>query len=150
MAFLGLPGVLPAPDLGSAFYNSQAEVMASGEADVAGSFNLLGDPMAPVPGHAVVSAVGDNAPVRASTLLLSYPNPFNPTTNVRYYLASQGAVTIRIYNVAGQLVDTLIDGMQPAGFHTIAWTPAQLASGIYFCRLSTGTISQTRKLVLLK
>ncbi|MCU0606169.1 MAG: FG-GAP-like repeat-containing protein [Candidatus Edwardsbacteria bacterium] len=83
------------------------------------------------------------------------PNPFRRSTAVRYQLPAPGLVELSIYNAAGQIVKTLVRGSRPAGGHCAVWDgrddrgrPA--ASGIYFCRLSAGGSSDTRKMVVLQ
>ncbi|HEX5133401.1 MAG TPA: T9SS type A sorting domain-containing protein, partial [Candidatus Krumholzibacteria bacterium] len=78
------------------------------------------------------------------------PNPFNPTTQIRFALPAQSRVLLVVYNVAGQKVATLIDDTAPAGYHTVELDATGLASGVYFYRLDAGSFSQTRKMVLLK
>jgi subtilisin-like proprotein convertase family protein len=83
------------------------------------------------------------------------PNPFNPITTVSYGQPVDGDVSLRIYNVAGQLVRVLVDGPGEAGYHSAVWngrddSGAPVASGVYFCRMETETFSATAKMVLLK
>lgn len=83
-------------------------------------------------------------------LAQNHPNPFNPSTTIRYALAKAGRVTLKIYNLAGQEVTTLVEGDKAAGEHEIKWTPANLASGVYLYRLHAGDFVETKKLVLLQ
>jgi hypothetical protein len=88
-------------------------------------------------------------------LFPNYPNPFNPRTWISYQLPEQGLVSITIYNVHGQLIDTLVDAEQPPGFYRVQWDGrgpggAPAASGVYFCRLQSGFRVQTRKMILLR
>jgi hypothetical protein len=83
------------------------------------------------------------------------PNPFNPTTSITYALPRDARVALRIYNVTGQLVRTLVDGPQAAGFQSAVWDGTsdrgqQVASGVYLYRLEAGDWSQQRTMVLLK
>jgi hypothetical protein len=80
----------------------------------------------------------------------NYPNPFNPRTTIHYTIPSNDFVTLRVFDVLGNTVATLIDGNQPAGAHSIQFNASHLASGIYFYRLSIGNFSRTRKLVVTK
>ncbi|HEX5131233.1 MAG TPA: multicopper oxidase domain-containing protein, partial [Candidatus Krumholzibacteria bacterium] len=69
------------------------------------------------------------------------PNPFNPTTRIRFALPAQSRVLLVVYNVAGQKVATLIDDTAPAGYHTVELDATGLASGVYFYRLDAGSFS---------
>jgi len=68
----------------------------------------------------------------------AYPNPFNPSTAVEFSLSSPGDATISVYNTRGQLVDVIQKGYMSAGYHTAAWTPDNLPSGVYFVELRAG------------
>jgi len=97
------------------------------------------------------SGVGNNG--SAFTLKQSFPNPFNTRTTVAYSIAKAGNASLKIYNVAGQVVRTLVDGNVSAGNYTASWDgKAQdgrtASSGIYYARLVSGSQSQSRKLVL--
>ncbi|MFI5251198.1 MAG: T9SS type A sorting domain-containing protein [Bacteroidota bacterium] len=85
----------------------------------------------------------------------NYPNPFNPTTNIRYALPTDTRVTLKIYDVLGQEVVTLVDEMQSAGYKNVSWRSVNSAglsvpSGMYFYRIQAGSFTQTKKLILLK
>ncbi len=99
------------------------------------------------------SPVGiDDSPAnpREFQLKQNYPNPFNPTTIIEYSLPKSDDVSLIVYNIIGQEVAQLIDGVQNAGTHTVIWDASKLASGIYFYRLQTADFTQTKKMVLLK
>jgi poly-gamma-glutamate synthesis protein (capsule biosynthesis protein) len=83
-------------------------------------------------------------------LLQNYPNPFNPSTTIRYALPSAGHAMLRVYNILGQEVATLVDEIKRAGTHTVNWEPHTLTSGVYFYRLEAGGFVNTKKLLLLK
>ena len=83
-------------------------------------------------------------------LLSSYPNPFNATTTLRYSLVQSSGVTIGIYNIVGQRVATLFEGIQQAGNHSIIWDASGFPSGIYFARVEAGKRFKGMKMVLLK
>ena len=83
-------------------------------------------------------------------LFQNYPNPFNPETTISYNLPKQGEVNIKIYNLMGQEVLTLVDKQQAAGRHQAKWRASHLPSGIYICRLRTAEFTATRKLILQK
>lgn len=80
----------------------------------------------------------------------NYPNPFNPSTTIKYALKKTSHVQLDIYNLAGQKIETLIDGIQIAGDHAITWQPKGLPNGIFFYRLQTDGYSETKKLILQK
>jgi hypothetical protein len=95
------------------------------------------------------------APPKFTKLAQNYPNPFNPTTTIKFDLKEKGPVTLKIYNVAGQLVRTLVDDVRDAAAYSIAWdgrnnTGSKVASGIYFYKMETKGFSETRKMVLLR
>jgi len=84
------------------------------------------------------------------TLSQNYPNPFNPTTNIKFSLPSSGNYTLKIFNLLGQEVATLIDGDMVAGIHTVNFDASRLASGIYFYNFNGNNFNQTKKMILLK
>jgi len=96
-------------------------------------------------------------PELADYLGSAYPNPFNPTTTIRYGIRGRTHVSLKIYNAAGQLVKTLVNRVQaprPEGFE-VKWdgdsnAGVKVASGVYFYRLLTREFEQTKKMVLLK
>lgn len=81
----------------------------------------------------------------------NYPNPFNPSTVIEYRLAARQAVSLEIFNLLGQRVASLVEGVESQGPHRVVWTPgATIASGVYFCRLRAGSFSSTRTMVLVR
>lgn len=80
----------------------------------------------------------------------NYPNPFNPTTTIAFDLAERGFVTLNVFNVAGQLVATPVEGIIPAGSHRVMFDAATLASGVFFARLNARGESLTRKMILMR
>ena len=83
-------------------------------------------------------------------LLSNYPNPFNPSTAIRYQLAADGYVHIRVYNTAGSEVANLVDGWREAGLHEVSFDGSNLPSGIYFAKIEASGFTQTAKMVLMK
>ena len=79
-----------------------------------------------------------------------YPNPFNPTTTIHYSLNKNANVEVSIYDIAGRLITTLINEFQIVGYHFITWDASNYSCGIYFLNMSSGEISETKKLVLIK
>ncbi|MBU1651730.1 T9SS type A sorting domain-containing protein, partial [bacterium] len=80
----------------------------------------------------------------------AYPNPFNPSTTIRFDLPEALKVSLKVYNLRGQVVATVIDGFRDAGYHEVSFNAENLSSGIYFFRLDAGKFSDQGKLVLLK
>ncbi len=80
----------------------------------------------------------------------NYPNPFNPSTAISFTLPVEIFVSLKVFDLSGREVATLVYGELFAGTHTYHWIPGGLSGGIYFCRLTAGAFSDTRKLVLLK
>jgi hypothetical protein len=80
----------------------------------------------------------------------NYPNPFNPSTTIKYNLKKPGHVYLRIYNIKGQEIETIVNKYQAAGEHVIMWQAKGLSSGVYLYKLESGEVSETRKLILLK
>ncbi len=102
-----------------------------------------------------VSATPMDALPQTFRLFQNYPNPFNPQTWISYQLPKSGPVTIKIYNIRGQLVDTLVDAEQAPGYYRVCWSGLTqhgnlAASGVYFCRMSSGSFTKTVKMILLK
>lgn len=80
----------------------------------------------------------------------NFPNPFNSATTIRYNLPKSNHVLIQIYNVRGQLVETLVSGLKGSGYHSVSWDANDLSSGIYSCQIIAGHYREVRKCVLLK
>ena len=80
----------------------------------------------------------------------NFPNPFNPMTTINYSLGTAGEARLVIYNVLGQEVRTLVNGVQNAGKHQISFDASELASGIYLYRLETPQFTATKKMILMK
>jgi len=78
------------------------------------------------------------------------PNPFNPSTRIRFDLPDAGKVSLTVYNIKGQQVATLIDSYYQPGYHSIKWNAGNLSAGMYFARLEAGEFTATQKLLLLK
>ena len=83
------------------------------------------------------------------------PNPFNPQTEIRFLLPRSGPVSLRVYDLLGQVVDVLADAERPAGYHRVVWdgrdaNGRDVASGVYFYTMEADDFRQTRKLLLLR
>jgi hypothetical protein len=84
------------------------------------------------------------------SLSQNYPNPFNPTTTIEYTIPQAGLVTIKIYDILGREVTTLVNEEKDRGVYTINFDASQFASGLYFYRLQAGSFIETKKMILLK
>ena len=90
------------------------------------------------------------------TLGQNYPNPFNPTTSIRYELPKDSRVTLKVYDMLGKEVTTLVDGIREAGFKSVEWNASSAASGVYFYRLDAEALDHSqrfeysRKMILIK
>ena len=80
----------------------------------------------------------------------NYPNPFNPTTSISYTIPKSAQTTLKVYDVLGNEVATLVNGENTAGVHSVEFNAAKLSSGIYFYKLQSGNLLQTKKMMLLK
>jgi len=83
-------------------------------------------------------------------LYYNHPNPFNPTTIIKYDLPQASYVKLAVYNVMGQKVATLVDGMVEAGRHQVIWDAKDVSSGVYFYKITAGNFTQMHKMILLK
>lgn len=84
------------------------------------------------------------------SLQQNYPNPFNPTTTISYYLPAPSNIRVDIYNLLGQRVETLFNGRQEGGVHSVRWDASDAVSGIYFAQLQSQNLTQTRKMLLIR
>jgi hypothetical protein len=80
----------------------------------------------------------------------NYPNPFNPSTQITYSLNSKGAVSLRIFDVTGKEVSSLVNEIQPEGNYSVVFNAANFPSGIYYYKLQSGDRSEVKKMTLLK
>ena len=80
----------------------------------------------------------------------NYPNPFNPITRVQYAIANNQFVTLKVYDVLGKEVETLVNEEKPVGTYELNWNAANLPSGVYFYRFQAGSFVETKKMILLK
>jgi len=91
-----------------------------------------------------------NNVVDSYTLAQNYPNPFNPSTKITYSLQNSELVTLRVFDVLGREVSTLVNQYQNAGNHTVSFNASSLASGMYFYKLEAGSFQSIKKMMLLK
>jgi Tol biopolymer transport system component len=83
-------------------------------------------------------------------VISNYPNPFNPSTTIEFTIPEASHVSIDIYNVAGQKVETLAENEYTEGKHTLVWDASGYAAGVYFCTVRSGGMAETVKMVLVK
>jgi subtilisin family serine protease len=94
-------------------------------------------------------AIGEGIP-QTYALEQNFPNPFNPSTTIRFSIPVRQHVTLRIFNLLGQEIATLVDDAVAAGDHAVQWKPERIASGTYFYRLEAGSYRDSKKVVYLK
>jgi hypothetical protein len=85
-----------------------------------------------------------------TSLSQNHPNPFNAETNIGYSLSEAGNVSLKVYDISGRLIATLVEGYQQAGQHSVNWDASDISSGVYFYKLSCGDYSTTKKMNLLR
>jgi subtilisin-like proprotein convertase family protein len=99
--------------------------------------------------NAVLSVANNQIPVKYE-LKQNYPNPFNPVTKISYSVPKQSYVTLRVYDILGREVQTLVNGIMNTGNYEIEFDAMNLASGVYFYRMESGSFTEVKKLVILK
>ena len=97
-----------------------------------------------------VQSSASGSPPSSAFLAQNYPNPFNPSTTISYDLPTRSLVSLKIFNVLGQEVATLVNGEVETGKHQVNWDAAGLPSGAYVYRLKANEFTETKKLVLLR
>jgi len=112
-----------------------------GDAPDIGAYEY-GDPLA-------VEQEKTNLPNRYS-LRQNYPNPFNPSTNIEFTLPKPEYVELKVYNILGKEVTTLVSNKLNPGNHTYQFNSKNLSSGIYFYRIETGDFQDVKKMILLR
>jgi hypothetical protein len=102
--------------------------------------------------NAVVMPHGvlDNKILTVFSLNQNYPNPFNPATTISFTLPSKSFVSLKVFDLLGREVATLVNEQKSAGTYTQKWNAANVSSGIYFYRLQADKFTETKKLLLLK
>ncbi|MBE0571547.1 MAG: T9SS type A sorting domain-containing protein [Ignavibacteriaceae bacterium] len=99
----------------------------------------------------VVSVENGQNPIETEFKLeQNYPNPFNPTTSIQYAIGSRQFVTIKVYDVLGNEIATLVNEEKPAGEYEVEFDAVGLPSGVYFYQLKSGSFTETKKMILLR
>jgi hypothetical protein len=88
--------------------------------------------------------------IKTYSLSNNYPNPFNPSTTISYSIPELSFTTLKVYDVLGSDVITLVNEEKPAGSYEVELNANNLPSGIYFYRIQAGNFTQTKKMMLLK
>jgi uncharacterized delta-60 repeat protein len=96
-----------------------------------------------------INPVSNEAPEKFS-LSQNYPNPFNPTTNIKFNVTKEGNVKLTVFDIAGRVVETLVDRVLQAGVYEFNFNASSLSSGVYFYRLTAGDFSDVKKMSLIK
>ena len=96
-----------------------------------------------------ITPIGNITPTQYN-LSQNYPNPFNPTTKINYSLPKSGLVTLKIYNILGQEVNTLVNEVKSAGVYSVDFNASNLSSGIYFYTIKSGDFTDVKKMSLIK
>jgi len=91
-----------------------------------------------------------NIVINSYDLAQNYPNPFNPSTVIKYQLPEQGFVTLKIYDILGREVKTLVNEFKSKGRYSINFNAGNLASGVYIYRIKVNDFSTAKKLLLMK
>ena len=90
-----------------------------------------------------------NMPI-SYTISDAYPNPFNPTTSIDIALDTDANISVKVFNIMGQLVDVISEGNFAAGSHSVAWDASQISSGVYFVNTEVGSETSVQKIMLVK
>jgi hypothetical protein len=100
----------------------------------------------------VIVGVNDSAPemVKDFALANNYPNPFNPSTKIEYSLPTSEYVSLKVYDIIGREVATLVSTQQNAGTHKVEFNASNLTSGVYFYKIEAGSFASVKKMLLLK
>jgi hypothetical protein len=99
----------------------------------------------------MITDVEDNEQLPSEYLLSqNYPNPFNPTTKIKYSIPISTNVELRVFDILGNEIETLVNEEKQSGTYLITWYAKQLPSGIYFYQLIAGNFIQTKKMILIK
>jgi hypothetical protein len=103
-------------------------------------------------GTSAEKMIGGNNRLTSNSYNLSqnYPNPFNPSTEINYQLPSNGNVKLKVYNMMGQEVMTLVNGFKEKGMYSVTFNAGNLASGLYIYKLEAGNFTQVKKMLLTK
>jgi uncharacterized protein (DUF362 family) len=111
------------------------------------AIEVLGD------GASLITSVRPSHTIKQPTgfqLCPNFPNPFNPSTRIIFYMPKSEHVSVKVFSLTGQEIETLVEGVVPAGEHDLKWSATGLASGVYICRMQAAEYSETIKMVYEK
>jgi hypothetical protein len=137
-------------------YDSPEAGTALGFGDINGDghvdfvIGVSGQPAISVFYNRLTTSVADQEQPAGFVLEQNFPNPFNPSTTIRYTLKRPAMVTMTVHTLLGQEVARLVDGQKSAGVHAVQLAGEGLGSGVYFCRMTAGGFTSTKKLLLLR
>ena len=99
--------------------------------------------------HKLLNSVTVSSPAKYS-LEQNYPNPFNPSTKISFQLPNDSKVSLKVYDISGKEITTLVNDFKTAGYYTVEFNAANLASGVYFYNIHAGDYSKVMKMVVVK
>ncbi|MCG6914627.1 T9SS type A sorting domain-containing protein [bacterium BMS3Abin03] len=141
---VGLPSKL------KLYFARNIGMLGSGKNFWIDSANVNGITFSDIPSD-FTDIVEDNEPVGTNYILLqNYPNPFNLTTTITYSLPKSSLVTLKIYDILGKEIGTLVNDEKQSGTYKVTWDAQSIPSGIYFYKITAGEYSKTIKMILLK
>ncbi len=112
-----------------------------GKVDALNSLNLV---------NQILDVKSENNFAHNFDLQQNFPNPFNPSTTIKYQIPEAGLVTLKVFNLLGEEIATLINEEKPAGSYQLQFNASRLSSGIYFYKLQAGSFTETKKMILMK
>lgn len=98
----------------------------------------------------IISSVGNPIIIEEFSLSQNYPNPYNPNTKIKYSIPQQSFVTLKVYDLLGREIATLVNEEKPAGIYETEFNGSNLTSGVYFYQLKAGGFVETKKMILLR
>jgi hypothetical protein len=96
------------------------------------------------------SITGNSGNLNGFSLTQNYPNPFNPETEINFSIPENNFVTLRVYDISGRLIKTLVDDFRTAGSFKVNFNSNGIPSGIYFYKLESGSFTDVKKMILVK
>ena len=138
-------------DLRRATENAQNDLAAALRIQIESTTESIGTESRDISTDIMIVGVEDDVTAPADfSLGQNYPNPFNPSTRITYSLAVQSNVSLKVYDILGNEVVTLVNTTQGTGVYEVNFNASNLASGLYFYTLKAGSFTSTKKMMLLK